>query len=318
VSLRDTREVAQPGAPPAEGDERVEVLVPSYNHAGYVDQALRSIFRQTVAPSRLLVIDDGSTDGSPAVIERALADCPFPAELIVHQNRGLCATLNEGLGRTTGKYFSYLGSDDTWEAERLATGLRMLTAQPDAIVSYANVWFLDGSGRRVGCSSKGERYHGGDMRASFLAGNSLPQSPTVLYRRSAIERCPWNEASRLEDYETYLRLSAVGPFAFCPDVIASWRWHGKNASANVANVFEHVLDAHDRLGLELGVGDRCLDETRAALYFRYAAYFLDAGDRATAFRYTLKGATGAPSLPALAKRLVKLTVPRFAQRTWAV
>jgi alpha-1,3-rhamnosyltransferase len=294
--------------------EHVEVVVPSYNHARYVDEALRSIFRQTVRPARLLVIDDGSTDDSPRVIERALADCPFPCELVVRPNRGLCATLNEGLAKTTGPYFAYLGSDDTWEPDRLEAGLAALADNPEAIVSYANAWFIDGSGARTGCSSTGERYHGGDMRASFLAGNSLPQSPTVLYRRSAIDRCRWNEGSRLEDYETYLRLSAVGSFVFSPQVIGSWRSHGKNASTNVSNIFQHVLEAHDRIGAELAVGGECLAKTRAALYFRYAAYFLDSGDRLTAVRYTAKGVTGAPSLPSLAKRLIKLSIPRMKAR----
>src|SRR5436309_3291239 len=87
----------------------VSVVVPSYNHAPFVEAALRSVFNQTHAPARLLVIDDGSRDGSPRVIERVLNDeCPFPCELIARENRGLCATLNEGLAKTRGAYFAYL------------------------------------------------------------------------------------------------------------------------------------------------------------------------------------------------------------------
>src|SRR5215207_7311804 len=93
---------------------RVAVVVPSYNHAPFVAAALRSVFAQTHAPARLLVIDDGSRDGSPRVIEDVLKDCPFPCELIARENRGLCATLNEGLAKTEGAYFAYLGSDDLW------------------------------------------------------------------------------------------------------------------------------------------------------------------------------------------------------------
>ena len=92
----------------------VSVVVPSYNHAQFIEATLRSIMKQTLPPAELIVIDDGSSDDSPAVIERVLNDCPFPCELIARDNRGLCATLNEGFERSRGNYFAYLGSDDLW------------------------------------------------------------------------------------------------------------------------------------------------------------------------------------------------------------
>src|SRR5215211_8634377 len=111
-------------------DARVAVVVPSYNHAPYVAAALRSVFAQTRAPARLLVIDDGSRDGSPQVIEDALKDCPFPCELIARGNRGLCATLNEGLAKTEGTYFAYLGSDDIWLPGLLEARVALLAQRP--------------------------------------------------------------------------------------------------------------------------------------------------------------------------------------------
>ncbi|HLM59831.1 MAG TPA: glycosyltransferase family A protein, partial [Pyrinomonadaceae bacterium] len=73
----------------------VSVLVPSYNHAPFIERTLRSIFKQTLAPKKLIVIDDGSKDESAAIIERVLEDCPFSAEFIRRENRGLSVTLNE-------------------------------------------------------------------------------------------------------------------------------------------------------------------------------------------------------------------------------
>lgn len=111
----------------AAGPADVSVVVPSYNHARFIEKSLRSIFRQTLTPLQLVVIDNGSGDESVRVIERVLNGCPFPCELIARENRGLCATLNEGLTQTRGPYFAYLGSDDLWltvlyrfEPERVA------------------------------------------------------------------------------------------------------------------------------------------------------------------------------------------------------
>ena len=90
------------------------VLVPSYNHAPFVERTLRSIFKQTHAPKKLIVIDDGSKDESAQIIAQVLQDCPFENEFIARENRGLCATLNEGFDKTDGEFFAYLGSDDLW------------------------------------------------------------------------------------------------------------------------------------------------------------------------------------------------------------
>src|SRR5688572_31576592 len=112
-------------------NEGVFAFVPSYNHAPFVEECLRSIFAQTLPPRKLLVIDDGSKDDSPAIIERVLKDCPFPSELIVRENRGLCCTLNEALELSEGRYFAYIGSDDFWLPEFLAARQEMLERRPN-------------------------------------------------------------------------------------------------------------------------------------------------------------------------------------------
>src|SRR5215218_3464501 len=126
-----------------ESRARVAVVVPSYNHAPFVGAALRSVFAQTRAPAQLLVIDDGSRDGSPHVIEEVLKDCPFPCELIARANRGLCATLNEGLKQTEGAYFAYLGSDDLWLPGFLAARAGLLEKRPRAVLAYGHAYLID-------------------------------------------------------------------------------------------------------------------------------------------------------------------------------
>src|SRR5690348_2721533 len=88
--------------------DSVFVVVPSYNHAPFVTRCLRSIIGQTVQPKKLLVIDDGSNDGSPAIIEKVLNECSFECELIARENRGLTSTLNQALSLSDGEYFAYL------------------------------------------------------------------------------------------------------------------------------------------------------------------------------------------------------------------
>ena len=111
------------------------VVVPSYNHKEYVGWCLRSIIKQTKQPSHLLVIDDGSTDDSPRLIESVLKDCPFPCELIARENRGLSATLNQSLELTSGDYFAYLSSDDVWLEDFLEARIARLRSRQAAVLA---------------------------------------------------------------------------------------------------------------------------------------------------------------------------------------
>jgi alpha-1,3-rhamnosyltransferase len=294
-----------------EGDARVSVVVPSYNHAAFVETALRSIFRQTLQPARLLVIDDGSGDDSPGLIEKVLSDCPFPCELIARANRGLCATLNEGLAKTADEYFAYLGSDDLWLPDFLAARVATLDARPRAALAYGHAFLIDEQSSIVDCTLDWADYSDGDARRMLLEQTFAPMSPTVLYRRSLLERHGWNERARLEDYELYLRLSAEGEFALDPQrVLSAWRRHGSNASRDFVWMIEARLDAQTSVAAHLKLSGEELRRYRRALEFAGAEDLLRLGDKARALKFLRRGFGGAPSPAALARVFLRMLAPR--------
>lgn len=290
--------------------EDVTVVVPSYNHAAYVEACLRSIFAQTHRPAKLLVVDDGSKDGSPAIIEATLKDAPFPAELVVQKNRGLCATLNHALSFARTPLFAYLGSDDTWEPERLALGAQALAASPSAVLAYGHAYVIDARGERTGSTTDWGHYRAGSIFWDLMRGESIPLSPTPLHRRALLERFGWEERSRLEDYELYLKLAWHGPFAFVPQHLGSWRSHGANTSRQLDMMLGAILAAHGRLAAELPLDPRELARASAAVRFRFADYYLTSGARLRATELTLQGARGAPSARALLRRTARLLSPQ--------
>jgi len=290
-------------------DGRVAVVVPSYNHAPYVAAALRSVFAQTLAPARLLVIDDGSRDGSPRVIADVLKDCPFPCELIARENRGLCATLNEGLAKTAGAYFAYLGSDDLWLPGFLAARVALLEERPRAVLAYGHAYLIDECGAVFDCTLDWARYADGDARTMLLEETYAPMSPTVVHRRAAVERHGWNERARLEDYELYLRLSADGDFAFDPRVLSAWRRHGTNTSGDFVWMIEARLAAQRNAAPHLNLSPAQLERYQRALNFAGAEDLLRLGDKRGALKYLRRGLSGAPSPAALAKVALRLVTP---------
>lgn len=288
---------------------RVAVVVPSYNHAPFVAETLRSIFKQTRAPASLLVIDDGSRDDSTQVIEKTLNDCPFPCELIARANRGLCATLNEGLSKTSGEYFAYLGSDDLWLPDFLAARVATLEERARAVLAYGHAFIIDEYDNINDCTLDWAAYTDGDARRMLLAETYAPMSPTVVYRRASLERHGWNERARLEDYELYLRLSAEGEFAFDSRVLSAWRRHGANTSRDFVWMIEARLEAQRNAAAQLDLSAGELERYQRALNFAGAEDLLRLGAKRSALPFLRRGIGGAPDARSLARVALRLVTP---------
>lgn len=291
----------------------VSVVVPSYNHARFVEATLRSIMKQTLAPAQLIVIDDGSNDESPQLIERALGDCPFPCELIARDNRGLCATLNEGFERTRGEYFAYLGSDDLWLPDFLEERVRLLESRARAVLAYGHAYFVDEQNRIIDSTADWASYVDGDAREMLLQ-TTAPMSPTVLYRRAALENQRWNEEAKLEDYDLYLRLSADGEFAFDPQILSAWRRHSSNVSWDQTLMLEEQLQAQREAALRFGFSAEQIERLQTATRFNRAEDFLRVGQKAKALGLMVHNPKGLRSPRAAAKMLFRLLIPNSFMR----
>lgn len=290
----------------------VFVFVPSYNHEKFIGKCLESIISQTSPPSKLLVIDDGSKDDSAKVIERILKDCPFDAEFIVRQNRGLCATLNQGLSLSYGKYFAYLGSDDIWLPEFLEERTKLLESRSEAVLGYGHAFFIDDKDKIFDSTAdyreNWANYPDGNAFPMLLRGIA-PVSSTVFYRRSALEKVRWNEDSRLEDYEMYLKLAALGDFAFDERVFSTWRHHSFNTSKDKMLMLDEVIAAQNRHYSLMGLDLDALKNEQMKVRFRYARDFLQFGEKSEAFKLALKNWRGANSPVELLKFGLRFITP---------
>ncbi|MDP2057570.1 MAG: glycosyltransferase, partial [Thiobacillus sp.] len=97
----------------------ISVVMPTYNHAEYVGQAIDSVFAQSRLPLELIVIDDGSIDNTAEVCRRALASAPIPVTFISRENRGAPATLNQAIKLANGEFIQPINSDDLLPANRI-------------------------------------------------------------------------------------------------------------------------------------------------------------------------------------------------------
>lgn len=265
----------------------VFVMVPSCNHAPFIERCLRSIIGQTLPPKKLLVIDDGSRDNSVEIIERVLLDCPFDSELIVQQNRGLSGTLNRGLSMSSAEFFGYLGSDDVWLPEFLERRVEMLMSDPEVSTAYGNAFLIDENDRIIDCTKDWTGYASAVDLDRLLRG-VIPVTAGTIFRRSAIARFGWNDQSILEDYELYLKLAATSKFAFDDRVLAAWRQHSYNTSADFSKMLSEWLAAQDRVRDNVGVSVDELAKIQRRLKFTSTASFFRIGEKRAGFRLLLE------------------------------
>jgi alpha-1,3-rhamnosyltransferase len=292
----------------------VFVVVPSYNHAPFVERCLRSIFRQTLKPIKLLVIDDGSTDGSPDVIRQTLNDCPFASDFMVRENKGLCRTLNEALDLSEGDFFSYISSDDIWLPEFLESRIRTMMDRPNAILSYGHSYVIDEQDRIFDSNENWGDYVDGNA-TKMLLGAAIPASASVVYRRRALLSHRWHENAALEDYDLYLRLSLEGEFALDDRILSGWRIHGSNTSRDSGLMLDEWLNAQDRLIDELGLSRGELDHIQRKVKFDAISNLARNGQRDRATELLFETAGDLP-IGSVLQKLIRIAAPDSAYRLW--
>ena len=289
-------------------EETVSVIVPSFNHARFIARCLRSIIHQSHAPLELIVIDDGSEDDSVRRIEQELKDCSFKSELIVRNHKGLVQTLKEGLKHSRGKYFAYLGSDDIWLPEFLATRIKLLQSRINAVLAYGHCFVIDEEDQILECTKDWAAYADGCVRDMLLNGTA-PFSPSVLYRRDILERHHWNDNAGLEDYDLYIRLSGVGEFAFNDNILCAWRSHGKNSSRDLEFMLRECLEAQRRAVPVLKLTPKEFEKANARLKWRYGGDFIKAQERAVGLKLLCFNLKGAPSYSSIMRMMATLILP---------
>jgi SAM-dependent methyltransferase len=211
-------------------------VIPTYNHSRFLADALASVERQTVRAAEIIVVDDGSSDHPEVVVTQ------FPGVRFIRQdNKGLAAARNTGLGAARSDKVVFLDADDLLAPDAIASGLACFRSHPDAGFVYGAHRMVNADGVPISGVNFQELHP--DPFATFLMGNPVGMHATVLYDRERIVACGgFNETlRRCEDYDLYLRLSLRHPVASHPTVIADYRRHGANMSADSMGMLDWVL-----------------------------------------------------------------------------
>ncbi len=219
----------------------VSVIIPCYNQAHFVGDAIESVLAQTWPQREIIVVDDGSRDDPAAVVARHAG-----VRLIRQANQGVSAARNHGLRVSRGEFLVFLDADDRLTPQALEIHLRHLQARPDCapdcVMAAGHYREITADGKVLGTPK--QRCVTGDHYKTLLGGGDCVWLPAaVLYRRAELEAVGgWNEArSGCADWELYMRIAQRYPICCHAEVVAEYRQHLPSMSRNSAAMLRDAL-----------------------------------------------------------------------------
>ena len=222
----------------------VSVIVPVYRSERYVAATLHSALGQSLGAIEVVVVDDGSPDGSIALC-KGIADARIR---YVHQpNRGLAAARNAGIRAARGHFIAFLDSDDLWAPDKLARQVAHLEARTEVGVTYGYSTFIDADGRRLGgyqMLGKATTRAADCFVANPIGNGSNAMVRAEVFRdarwRPGVRPPPWGclfdeELRQAEDFELWLRIALLTRWqiACTPWVLTYYRVHAASLTADV-------------------------------------------------------------------------------------
>lgn len=229
-----------------EESQRISVVIPLYNKEAEVGRAVLSVVEQSLAPREIIVVDDGSTDGSRAVVQRIMEEHPDAGiRLIVQDNAGVSAARNRGIREAQGDYVALLDADDEWLTGYIAEVCRLMEYYPDADAYSTAFNIVSGESCVAAPVPTSEGYI--DVASEALCGRyPIIPSTATLRRSMLLEVGGFPEGMRIgEDQWLWVRMVQCGArFCFSPMRLVRYSRTASNRSASIyrAEHSEHSIE----------------------------------------------------------------------------
>jgi glycosyltransferase involved in cell wall biosynthesis len=217
---------------------RVSVVMANYNYGGYLAAAIESVLAQTVRDWELIVVDDGSTDDSLAVVEPYTADPRVRVLRVDHL--GQPGAKNAGIAAACGDVIAFLDADDLWHPEKLGRQLALLESDADVGVVYSRRTLIDESGRDLPYAQPG--LHRGDVLSTMFRNNFVCFSSAVV-RRQVFEHVGLFDTNidLAIDYDLWLRVARHYHFDYVDEPLVKYRVGHGNLSRRVGERLKTAL-----------------------------------------------------------------------------
>jgi glycosyltransferase involved in cell wall biosynthesis len=203
----------------------VSVVIATYNMAAYLPLAVRSALEQTYQDVEVLIVDDGSTDGTRGIVGPLLED--RRVKYLYQENKGQAAAKNHGIREARGEYIAFLDADDVWVREKLEQQIPLFLRSPAVGVVYSKLAFINEAGEETGISDY-ELFRG-RVSGPLLISNFVGFGTSVVRRRCFERLGIFDESMKMGiDYDLWLRFSTEFEFDYVDRPLLRYRvWSGQ-------------------------------------------------------------------------------------------
>lgn len=180
----------------------ISVVIPTYNRYELLKRAIASLYEQTTPPQEIIVVDDGSTDNTKAIVK------DFPEIIYIYQeNRGVSVARNAGIQKAKNEWIAFLDSDDEWHSKKLQKQIDFHRKNPDILMSYTDeVWIRNGQKVKI---PKKYRKIGEDAFVENLSYCNIAPSSVMLHKKLLDRVGLFDEDLEVcEDYDLWLRIAS--------------------------------------------------------------------------------------------------------------
>ena len=271
----------------------MSVIIPTFNHATFLPGALESVFAQTFHPLEVIVVDDGSTDGTAKV----LRVYEGRIRAVAQSNRGVAAARNAGAAAASGELLAFLDADDAWLPAKLARQTGCFGAEPGTGLVHCGIVEVDGRGHQLRTRLDGMEGWVSREMLLFRRGVILGGGSAAVIRRAAfLEVGGFDEGlSTSADWDLYYRIARRYPVGFVPEVLVRYRVHSGNMHRNIHAMTSDMLAAYAKAFSEQ---DPELQRLRRCAYGRLHAMlsgsFFQAGEYRQFARHALASVAERP------------------------
>lgn len=251
----------------------IEVVIPAYNAAAYIEKTLASVVAQTLPPERIIVVDDGSTDATADIVRRFAAErATMVIECVSQPNAGVSAARNHGLELVRADFVALVDADDVWLPSKLEKQLAILTG-PDGVgigLVYCNYGWIDEVGQRLpDIGYQLDPTMRGHVAKRLRRANQIAGSASAVLLRTRILRELGTFDTRLicaEDWDLWLRISEKYAIDFVPEQLVLLRKHAQNSQNNEVRMLSGELLFTDKQLRQFSLPPRNLTRLARRLY----------------------------------------------------
>lgn len=271
----------------------VSVVIPNYNYANYVGEAIDSVLSQTYDSIEVIVVDDGSSDASSDVV----AEYGDRVTAIFQKNAGVSAARNNGARTAVGEYIAFLDADDIWMLTKVAKQIAAFNEDPKAGLVHVGVAEISANGEVLV-----ERFEGSsgsaveDLlmlgRRGILGGGS-----GAMWRREAFDAAGGfdERLSTSADWDIFFQTACRYPVAFVSEILLHYRVHGSNMHGDIAAFEQDMRLAFERAFAACPDAERFRTKAEANLHLAIAGSNLAAGNYIAGIKHSAISLAKSPS-----------------------